>query len=273
MNFVKSFSNLFIHHNNYSFKNILIFHLCIIISYEYLLSPINDLYPHLKILPSGDYFVLLKNGIYIYNNDFSNNTLIREFTGSEIIDDEYESYGIILSEIKNDTNFYILCFVKGSLFLFDDEKKKITKFTFQTDFYGYYYNLIPYEIDNNYLNYCIIFTKYEEKCGLFWAYKQYSLHLYHFRINLLLLNENEKIKSNTFNDNCHINDYIFSCQFKAPQSLYCFYLIDKIKKIEIAEFNIGDFKKTYKNKYSNDYINQIYYLKSSESTKENIIFF
>ena len=66
-------------------------------------------YPQAKLLPSGNYFIFLSNGIYIYNPDFTLNKTIHNFTNDEIIDD-YKK--ILISEYKIEDKLFISCFSK-----------------------------------------------------------------------------------------------------------------------------------------------------------------
>ena len=110
--------SLFLNLNLFNQRIILLF-LLIIFSYEYNIIPIMQSYPKLKQLPSGEYLVILSEGIYIYNKDFSRNNQLRQFTGNEVIKSETDYNKTVISEMKNETNFYVLSLVKDNLYLYN----------------------------------------------------------------------------------------------------------------------------------------------------------
>ena len=173
----KSFDTFLFNYNNL-IRILFIFPLFFIASFEYLFKETNSGFPKFKQLPSGNYFALLQNGIYIYSNNFSNITLIEQFNGDEMINNEKDRNKAIISDIKNETNYYILCLVKERLYLFDNERYNITKINQGIDSSGDYYNLIPYKIDMNLLYYIIIFSQKTNECTYwFKSYSEYSFYL------------------------------------------------------------------------------------------------
>ena len=128
-----------------------------IISDEYDITPLKESYPKLKKLPSEEYLVIMSKGIYIFNKDFSTNSQLYQFTGNEIINDETDYNKTVISEIKNETNFYVLSLVKENLYLYNHINRNIIKYDISSYLSGTYYNLIPYKIIYNYLDFVIIF--------------------------------------------------------------------------------------------------------------------
>ena len=250
-----------------------LFSLGFIFSFEYLIKNINsNIPPKFKQLPSGNVFVLLYNGIYIYSNDFSNYSLIEEFNSNEIIKNEEESNKTIISEIKNETNYYILCLIKDRLYLFDNETNNISKIYHEINSAGDYYNLIPYKLDMNLLYYIIIFSKKTNDCT-YWLkdYPEYSFNLYYLSINLLT-NENTQNKSKELLKKCYTN-FIFNCQIMTNQYMFCIFLIEWSSEFKLSVFNIPNFElqEKYENVYSDDKINKIMQIKPSSITETNDI--
>ena len=68
-----------------SFKLIILVYLSHLFLFEddFKIIQINSFFPRIKQLPSGDYFIILSNGIFIYNNNFSYNKTIYDFSSSE----------------------------------------------------------------------------------------------------------------------------------------------------------------------------------------------
>ena len=268
MNSSKIFFSLFYHNST-----LFLLYFCIIISFEFLIEPVNKAYPKLKILPNGNYFVLLEDGIYIYNNDFSNKTLIKKLNNDEYITDETESNKTVLSEIHNNTNDYILFLLRKNIYLFVNKKEVIIKYDFSgKDLTGEYYNLIPYKLDNNFIYYIIIFSNKIKKTILGVPYNVDCLTFFHYKINLIS-NENMMIKKNS----SELEDKIYmpSCHILSSENIICLYLIGNSKDITISEFKLANLEKQTEkeNKYSNEKINEIFNITSSISIDENNIFF
>ena len=136
-------------------------------SNQYIIKPIDNAYPKIKDLPSGEYFIIMSNGIYISNNDFSNITQIFIFNNYQSIKNIEDNNKIALSEFKNDTNFYIFYLIKYYLYLFDFNKRNISQFELRDELNGNFYNLIPYKIIENTLYYVIVFSlKLSETCHI-----------------------------------------------------------------------------------------------------------
>ena len=70
-------------------------------------------------MPSGKYFILVDNGIYIYNSNFSLNKTIANFSEDEYMN-ESDYNKTIITEFKDDynNNFYIICLVKVQFLYF-----------------------------------------------------------------------------------------------------------------------------------------------------------
>ena len=80
-------------------------------------SIINEKHPKVKLLPSGNYFIIYDKGIIIYNYKFSLNKSIYNFTSEEEINDnDYEK--TVISDFKNNNSYYIISLTKGKYFLY-----------------------------------------------------------------------------------------------------------------------------------------------------------
>ena len=138
---------------------IIIFHFILLsFSYEYIIHPVDNKYPRIKVLPSGEFFIIMSNGIYISNNDFSNITQIHQFMNAQCINSNEDNNKTALSEFKNGNDFYILSLVKDYLFLYDFNKQQITQYDLRADLNGNFCEIIPYKMVNNCLFYVITFA-------------------------------------------------------------------------------------------------------------------
>ena len=101
-----------------------------------------------KLSLSDSYFVVLDSGLYLYNFNTLDCSIILSFNSTV-----YRSSNdkIILNELNGDYNSYILCLVNEYLFVFSEFTYKLVYnkiddiITFNMD----YYNIIPYQIENN----------------------------------------------------------------------------------------------------------------------------
>ena len=179
-----------------SFKLILLVHLLHLLLFydDFNIIQINSFYTRIKNLPSGDYFVILQNGIFIYNNSFSYNKTIYNFEYSEKINNFDDDKKTTISEFKNNGYFYILCLIKDNLYLFNFNLTTIKKYFLDSVLTGSFYNLIPYQNDDSseIFNIVISFiSSKKEKIFLYekWGkkyygeYTSYFLNFYNYKIN------------------------------------------------------------------------------------------
>ena len=147
-----------------SFKLILLVHLFHLFLFydDFNIIQINSLYTRIKQLPSGEYFIILDNGIFIYNKNFSYNNSIYNFSNSEKINSFDDDKKTTISEFKNNDYFYILCLIKDNLYLFNFNRRTIKKYFLASYLTGSFYNLIPYKnADSSEIYIVICFMSYK----------------------------------------------------------------------------------------------------------------
>ena len=110
-------------------------------------------FPKAKLLPSGKYFIISDEGIYIYNQDFTINETILIFKGND-----YKN--TIISEYKIEGKFFISCLIKNNfLYIYEANTNKsydIISLAIEFDYNEIYnINLIPYNYQNNTLEFII----------------------------------------------------------------------------------------------------------------------
>ena len=252
-------------------------------------------YPKAILLPSDNYFVVLNQGIYLYNSEMNFNKTIYNFTDEEIIYSlENETF---LSQFEIENIFYILCITKKQyLYLFEYN----AKYSPNNDF------TLKYKDTGDYLN--IVFHKSENLIFQFIVYfiksKKIYFSLYEMNVQNLVKN---KVRSsvvefkdsyNTNNQNYDYNplngDYI-SCQqisnkgINNKELLICFYSLIKYREkkycllficstsleeyqtVGASSFDINNnFTKINFMEY--EFNNKLYNFKSMISNKENKCF-
>ena len=251
-------------------------------SYEYIIQSVNNKYPRIKELPSGEFFILMNNGIYTSNKNFSIISKIYAFNSEQSINSNEDNNKTALSEFKNGNDLYILSLVKGFLYFYDFKNRNITQYDLRDQLKGNFYDLIPYQIVNNCLHYVIIFTEIVEECIIFTEDK-YIFNFYNYKIDFSLEeNNNIKIKYFTYENfikdlfSCYsfISSSIVSCQIIRNNYIMCFYLSDSSKIIRILKFEIdNDFNKD--NAFDDYYYSneeKIKDIKSGSSSETNNLF-
>ena len=249
-------------------------------------------YLQVKLLPSGNYFIILSKGIYIYNPDFTLNKTIHNFTNDEIIDD-YEK--ILISEYKIEDKLFISCLTHQKfLFIFEANKLQfynrtllINKFSYScySCYYGYScyccynLNLITYKyIKNDTLDYIIyfIYGRKEDILGY-----DYEINFLFYEINLSNNYTQFSPKYSSIYNVYYLTNKIYvSCE-KIPQQnkdLICFYVIkenhgheDKIKSTFFDVENNFTKIETETGQYLNPY-DYFYDVKTIKSYNENLLF-
>ena len=97
--------------NSTNYDSFIIFAILILILIDNSQS-IDNQFKKLIKLPNENYFVVKKNGIYIYNSNFSVSKIIYTFTQSETITTYDDSINTIISELIQNEKIYIICLSK-----------------------------------------------------------------------------------------------------------------------------------------------------------------
>jgi len=165
-----------------------------------------------KLSFNNDYFVILITGLYLYDSNFKHCSLIHQFTKQEYINNQTNK--IDIAELYNEQKAYIFCLVNKYLFILDEYTYQL--FDYQiNEIYSFkendYYNLMPYKIENNEMNFIITFNN--ETNNLYF----YS---YNFQLNQKILYNPEIIKM----DNLNIENKMIRCEMNSNLTfIICFY--------------------------------------------------
>ena len=135
-------------------KFILLFIIILNCSFE------ENIFLNLKKLEKEKYSVILNDGLYIYNSDFS----------KIIKDNKFSIYGItnndniILESFKDN---YVICFLYNKVIIFYADTNEIQTLTYNNYNQNIknYYNLIPYDIQKQKLSFAIIYEEQYDSCN------------------------------------------------------------------------------------------------------------
>ena len=135
----------------------------IILELYYLLISIKIIFTEefkdLKKLSLYDsYFVALDTGLYLYNFNIQDCALIYEFN-----DLEYNRYNNIINitELYDGNKAYTFCLINEYLFIFNEDTYKLLKYKINEIVLlnDYYYNIMPYKIENSNISFIIALNK------------------------------------------------------------------------------------------------------------------
>ena len=176
-------------------------------------------FPNVKLLPSGKYFILVDNGIYIYNSNFSLHKQIVKFSSSEIIKETDYNKTIITDFIDDNNNFYIICLVKVNyLYIFESQSENLYKIILIIEQDKKYYNLIPLKMEYPNFHYIISFISQPF---------YYQINLYHYITNKSKeKNNNTQFNYNAFGnnvENIYVSEDYISCNKILDKLFICFY--------------------------------------------------
>ena len=198
--------------NGFQIRNI------IIVEIIYLLISIKAIYSEsfidMKKLSHNDYyFVILDTGLYLYDSMIKNCSLIYQFNNNEIRTDNIEKNKINITELYNEQKAYIFCLINKYLFIFNEYNYKLLNYSIKEIAAfnnGEYYNLMPYNIENNNISFIIAFNG-DTNYLLF--------YFYNFNLN----EEINEPKVIIFN-NTNIQNKMIRCQINSNSTyIICFY--------------------------------------------------
>ena len=155
------------------------------------------------------YFVVLDTGLYLYNFNNLDCSIIQSFNYSI-----YKSNNnkISINELNEDKNSYIFCLVNEYLFIFDEINNKTYSYQLNEiiNNINYHYDLMPYKIENNNISFILYVNK-----G--------TAELYFYYYNFLLNENINKPKELSFED-INIENQMVRCQTISNLSFTkCFY--------------------------------------------------
>ena len=172
------------------------------------------------------YFVVLDTGLYLYDFNSLDFALIHEFNENEYRD---SNNLINITELNYRHRAYIFCLINEYLFLFNEYTYQVLNYKINEiePFQGYYYSIMPYQLENNNISFYIAFNK-----------DNTNLILYYYNFNLTKdINEPKFIEFNDIN----IQNKKIKCQINSNSTyIICFYysILNGQKKFVITTFKI-----------------------------------
>ena len=165
-----------------------------------------------KLSFNNDYFVILIKGLYLYDSNFKHCSLIHRFTKQEYINNQTNK--IDIAELYNEQKAYIFCLVNEYLFILDEYTYQLFHYIIN-EIYSFkendYYNLMPYKIENNEMNFIIAFNNETNNLYFF---------SYNFQLNQKILYNPGIIKM----DNLNIENKMIRCEMNSNLTfIICFY--------------------------------------------------
>ena len=203
----------------------IIFIYCILISIK---SIITEEFIDIKKLSScDDYFVVLDTGLYLYDFNTNNCSILHQFNNS--VYRINTNNNINLTELYYRYRAYIFCLVNEYLFIFNEYTNQLFNYKINeiNDFINYYYNILPYKMENNITSFIIV-SNVDTMCLNFDFYK---------------FNINEDInKINTIPvDNINVQNKTIKCEINSLlSSINCLYY-----SISILSENVGFIRKNF----------------------------
>ena len=190
----------------------------------------NTKYPITKVLNSGNFFVVLQNGIFIYNPDLTLNKTIYNFTAEEAINKTDFHKSSISEYIDNKNNRYILCLIKGLyVYIYTNENDYINKFELNIDEKGLFYSLIP-NIYNDHIMKVIICFLTENNSINYINFLLYQFNLFDNKYDIIssyIYQDERKCRYGVSTNDVNFMGNYFSCQKISDSHLLCFYGADK----------------------------------------------
>ena len=158
---------------------------------------------------NGIYFVVLDKGLFLYDFNNLNCSLIHLFNEVEYLG---SNDNISLAELNYRSKSYIFCLINEYLFIFNEFTYKVNNYKINEiiPHQGYYYNIMPYKSENNNISFIITFNN--DTNNLYF-------YFYNFNLNETIIEPKEII----FN-NMNIKNIMIRCQINNNfDFVSCFY--------------------------------------------------
>ena len=201
-----------------SFNHIYLMHILIILAFFVKKTclqapPNNNIFLKAVKLPSGEFFIVLNNGIYIYESNFTIYKCIYPFGDNEMIDGESN---ILIEEIEDNNNVYTLTLIDGNnLYIFNYNNDKVSRQELNINKIAKFYNLLPYEVNQSVVQCAICFISLYSEV--------YYFNFLNYEINLLYNSISKTFDSYYTNT---IMDFFFPVQITKSSDFWkltCFY--------------------------------------------------
>ena len=192
-----------------SFSFIILYNIVFITQFKEL-TTIDFTYPTSIVLPNNNFFIVEKEGIYVYDSSFKNKIKSYPFDSWEVLD----SLSLLSQVIIKYQDDHIICLIDSKIHFFDAEGNRLLKTdTITLDSTIYHPTLAPVYIKSNYY-YFIVGYLYQDN-GL-------KFKLIYYKINL---NEYSYSKITTYSDSEFTSYYLMDYNYR-NKGLSCEYMVD-----------------------------------------------
>ena len=238
-------------------RNIFLYYLfCLLSSIQVVYS---DKFIDIKKLNLYDsYFVVLDSGFFLYNFKSSDCSFILGFNSTVYMDSNDK---IVLDELHNDKNSFILCLVNQFFFIFNEKNNKTISYKLDFINNDLYVNLLPYKMEGKKISFIIVNHSQSKK-----------LIFYYYDLSYIEnINDPKKIEF----DEINIKKNIVSCQINSHLSIIkCFYseYLNSKNYISIITFSINEMEIVKLNKLEEKEQNNINQIKSARSFNNKFFF-
>ena len=222
----------------------------------YLIINENDLYirsidldyTHAITLLNGNVFIIHKNGVRVYNYNFSIILYDFDFGGNQLISSELENNLTSIMQCDDDNNKYVTALLYNNIYIFSSKGKYL--------FDKPHTLFAKFPVNANYNFYSFLFYKSEDSIYYYivtFISNDNHITIIFFKINMnnqeyeVILEKNYEI-NNPISDSC-------SCQiiynYNSTNILSCFYLISSTNEfnqnINVISLSIFDIEKDFDN--------------------------
>ena len=193
-------------------------------------------YTHTLSLSNGNIFIIHKNGVNVYNYNFTIKLYDFDFGGNLLIPSETDNDLTSIIQSKDDINKYVIAIINNIIYVFTSKGQYYFHFShtllsdFSTNVLYKYYSFLYYKYNDNTYYYILSFINNDN------AIKLIEFEIY-------MNNHSYKItRERAYQISDNISDTV-SCQIinkNSTKMLGCFYLITTYYKITVSLFDIED---------------------------------
>ena len=207
------------------------------------------------------YFVVLDTGLYLYDFNTNDKGLIHKFKPNEFKNTTNDVINI--TELNYRHRAYIFCLINEYLFLFNEYTYRVYNYEINEieSFKNYYYNIMPYKIENYNISFFIALNKDKTK-----------LEFYFYNFNLTesfdTISKQQKYEFNNMN----IENKMIRCQINSYSTfITCFYFskINGRNNLASKTFYINNMDLSNKKSFTNEVTHNITEIKIATSYDGN----
>ena len=213
-----------------------------------------------KRLNNGNYLILSTQGIYLYNEEFTDKKEIKIFE-SRLVEHNYEIYSADIAQFLSEDNGYVICLILNETYIVSKSVEFLFHFSLDFTQIRVGNQIIPYgHLDNNY--YFVILTLQNK--------------IIHIRKYIYNSQDNRAQFDTYYHYNCSSGEYNFlSCElmkYQGEKVIYCFYgswhglfyVVFEINNFYTIEDKFGQIPSTEGG--------QLYISSINITSRENIVF-